>query len=78
MYLKKIREEGGVVSASIVVAASKGILQSIDRTQLAEFGGHICLSREWAYKLLQRMNFVKRKATTAKSKCDPDDFARLK
>ena len=78
MYLKKIRGEGGVVSASIVVATSKGILQSIDWTQLAEFGGHIRLSREWAYKLLRRMNFVKRKATTAKSKYAPDDFARVK
>ena len=60
------------------MAATKGILQSIDRTQLAEFGGHIRLSREWAYKLLHRMNFVKRKATTAKSKYAPDDFARQK
>ena len=78
IYLKKIREEGGAVSASIVVAASKGILHSIDQTQLEEFGGHIHLSREWAYKLLHRMNFVKRKATTAKSKYAPDDFARVK
>ena len=77
-YLKKIREQGVVVSASIVVAASKGTLLSIDRTQLAEFGGHIHLSREWAYKLLHLMNFVKRKATIAKSKHAPEDFARLK
>ena len=55
-YLKKIREQGGDVSASIVAsivaAASKGILLSIDWTQLAEFGGHIHLNRGWAYKLL--------------------------
>ena len=78
MYLKKIREQGGVVSASIVVAASKGILLSIHQSQLVEFGGHINLSKEWAYKLLHRMNFVKRKATTAKSKYTPEDFARQK
>ena len=78
MYLKKIREEGGVVSAFIAVAASKGILQSSDWTQLAAFGGHIRLSRKWVYKLLHCMNFVKRKATTAKSKYAPDDFARIK
>ena len=78
MYLKKIRKEGGVVSASIVLAASKGILQSIDCTQLAEFEGHTRLSREWAYKFLHHINFVKRKATTANSKHAPDDFARLK
>ena len=66
------------MSTSIVVASSKGILHSIDRNQLAEFGGHIQLSREWAYKLLRRMNFIKRKATTANSKHAPEHFARLK
>ena len=66
------------MSAFVVAAASKGILLSTDQTQLAEFGGHIHLSREWAYKLLHRMHFVKRKATTSKSKHAPEDFARLK
>ena len=51
---------------------------SHDRTQLAEFGGHIQLSRQWAYHLLSRMNYVKRKATTAKSKHTPADFAAAK
>ena len=51
---------------------------SRDRTQLAEFGGHIQLSRQWAYLLLSRTNFVKRKATTAKSKHTPADFAAAK
>lgn len=51
---------------------------SRDRTQLAEFGGHIDLSRQWAYHLLSRMKFVRRKATTAKSKYAPDDFAAVK
>ena len=53
LYLHKIRENGGVVTASVVVAAARGILMSRDRTQLAEFGGHIELSREWAYHLLR-------------------------
>ena len=78
MYLSKTREQGGVVSASIVVVATRGILLSIDKTQLVEFGGHTKISRHWAYKLLNRMNFVKRKATTSKSKHTPKDFARLK
>ena len=49
-----------------------------DHTQLAEFSGHIELSRQWAYHLLGQMKFVRRKATTAKSKHTPKDFAAMK
>ena len=54
LYLQKIREQGGVVTASVVVAAAWGIMLSsdCDRMQLAEFGGHIVLNRQWAYHLL--------------------------
>ena len=40
LYLQKIREQGGVVTASVVVAAARGIMLSSDRDhmQLAEFG----------------------------------------
>ena len=51
---------------------------AVDRRQLAEFGGHIKLSREWEYHLLAWMNFMRRKATTAKSKHTPKDFAATK
>ena len=78
LYLRKMRENGGVVTVSVVVAAARGIVMSRDRTQLAEFGGHIQLTRQWAYHLLSCMNFVKRKATTAKSKQTPTDFAAAK
>ena len=77
-YICKIREQGGVVSASIVVVVATGILLSIDKTKLVQFGGHIKISKHWAYKLLARMNFVKRKATTSKSKHSPEDFVELK
>ena len=56
----------------------RGIIISEDRSKLAKFGGHIVLSRQWAYHLLHRMNFVRRKATTSKSKYKPDDFAKVK
>ena len=36
------------------------------------------LNRHWAYALLKRMKFVHRKATTAKGKHAPVDFAALK
>ena len=78
LYLKKIREHGGVITASVVVAAARGILMAQDKSLLAEFGGHITLSRHWAYHLLNRMNFVRRKATTSKSKYKPADFAAVK
>ena len=78
LYLKKVREGGGVVSARIAMAAARGILLSYDRIQLAEFGGHAELNRHWAYSLLSRMKFVKRKVTTAKSKHLIAGFAQLK
>ena len=60
------------------MAAARGILLSCDKTKLVEFGGHVQLNIHWAYELLKRMKFVQRKATTAKSKHAPVDFATLK
>lgn len=77
-YLRKIRENGGIVSARIVMAAARGLLLAYDRNQLAEFGGPVVLNRHWAYSLLQRMNYVKRKASTSKSKYTVSDFQELK
>ena len=39
LYLKKLSEQGGTVSASVVVPAARGLLLAIDRIQLAEYGG---------------------------------------
>ena len=77
-YLHRVRQGGGVVSARIVMAAARGILLSSQRSRLAEFGGDVEINRHWAYALLRRMNFVKRKATTAKSKHSTEAFAQLK
>ena len=44
MYLKKVREGGGVVSARIAMAAARGIVLTCDRSLLVEFGGHVELS----------------------------------
>ena len=64
----------------MVVAAARSILMSNDgdRSKLVECGGHIKLNRQWAYHLLGRMNFVRRKATTSKSKQTPQNFSELK
>lgn len=45
LYLKKVRDGGGIVSAAIAVAAAHGILMSCDKFKLAEFGGHIELGK---------------------------------
>ena len=78
LYLKKVREGGGVVSAQIAMAAARGIVLTCDRSMLVEFGGHVELNRHWAYSLLHQMNFVQRKVTTAKSKYAITDFDCVK
>ena len=75
LYLKKIREQGGVITTSVVVAAARGIVMAGNCSQLAEFGGHVTLSRCWVYHLLM---FVRRKATTLKNKYKPTDFDEVK
>ena len=67
-YLKKIRQNGGSVSATIVVATARGILLACDKSILVEFSGHVELNEYWVYSLLKQMGFVRRKVTTAKSK----------
>ena len=47
-------------------------------TLLAEYGGHVGLTRQWAYYFRGRMKFVRRKATTLKSKYSPADFDDVK
>ena len=49
-----------------------------DSSKLLEFGGHVELTPAWAYSLLSQMNFVKRKATTAKSKFSDVEFIHAK
>ena len=78
MYLKKVREGGGVVSVRIAMAATRGIVLTCDRSLLVKFGGHVELSKHWAYSMLHRMKFVQRKVTTAKSKHTIADFTWLK
>ncbi len=67
-----------MVTARVAIAAARAIILTQDKSKLVEFGGHICLNRTWAYSLLRHMKFVKRKATTAKSKLAVEDFAQRK
>ena len=78
MYLKKVRDGGGIVTARIAMEAARGILLKCDQTKLAEFGGPVQLNRHWAHSLLKRMKFVQRKATTSESKQTAANFTELK
>ena len=78
LYLRKVRDGGGAVSARIVMAAARGILLKCNRSLLAEFGGPVLLNKYWAHSLLKRMKFVQRKATTSKSKYTVANFAQVK
>ena len=79
MYLSRLRDAGGVITARIAIAAAKGMIYACDRSMLVEFGGHVELNCSWAYSLLSQMDFVKRKATTAaKSKLSVESFASVK
>ena len=49
------------------MADAKGIVESLDRTQLVEYGGDITYITLWAQFLLKRMNFTKPREMT---KCD--------
>ena len=76
-YVKQLREAGGVVSTDVVMAAARGIVISKNRALLKDYGGHISIEKSWARSLLIRMNFVKRKGSTA-AKLPPADFAKVK
>ena len=77
-YVRQVRQGGGFVSSRIVIAGAKGILLSSNRSLLSDYGGPISLTRAWAHSLLKRMQFVRRKGATAKSKSSGEHFDRLK
>ena len=74
MYLLSLREAGGVVNCAIARASATGIIRRKNSNWLACNGGHILLTKDWSRYLLERMNFVKRKANT-KAKITVENFA---
>ena len=59
---------GGIVSASMQIAAAKGIVRHHDQAMLAEYGGPMNITKSWAASLMTRMEMVKRKGTHAARK----------
>ena len=78
IYLRKVREGRGAVSARIVIAAARGILLKYNPSMLAELGGPVDLNKYWAHSVLKRMKFAQRKATTSKGKHTMTNFTQLK
>ena len=76
-YVRATRDGKGAVTTTVVLAAGEAILQHSNKKLSHEHGGPIKLTRHWAKSLLDRMNFVKRKATTT-AKIDPEHFDELK
>ena len=72
-FVTAVRNSGGPISTSIVIAATKGLLKKCDPPILKDFGGSIILEKTWARSLIERMNFTKRKGTKA-AKHRPDDL----
>ena len=54
-YIREIQASGGVINMSITLAASKGIVLGKDANVLAENGGYLDLTRDWAKRLIPRM-----------------------
>ena len=76
-YLKELGRIGGVVNAVIAMASAKKIVRKKDSRMLAENGGHVVFTKDWAHYLLLRMGYVKRKANS-KVKVTMSNFEELK
>ena len=64
-YVSSLRIAGGVVNTVVVRVATEGIISARDITKLASHGGHIKITKGWAMSVLNRMGYVKRKASTS-------------
>ena len=67
-HLQAIRDEGGVINSTIVMATARGILKDQNSGLLAEHGGSVNITKTWAKSLLNRIGWVKRKGTKAARK----------
>ena len=66
------------MNARVVIAAAEGIVTETDRTLLFKKGGYIKLSLDWAYPLLKKMGYVKRKAAQTRTAFTQEEFAAVK
>ena len=76
-YIKSLREAKAVINSAIVISAAEGIVKSHDSNLLESNGGHIKCTKHWAKHFLNRLGYVKRKATT-KASISSVDFTAQK
>ena len=76
-FTREAQSSGGVVNTAIALAAVKGIVLVKDVYMLRQNGGYLNLTREWAKRLLSRMELGKHKATTT-VKITAEVFEELK
>ena len=76
-YLTALHANGAVVNTAIAIGCAEGIVRNKDRSLLAVNGGHTALTKSWSKHLLERMGFMKRRAST-KAKVNIEDFASVK
>ena len=79
-YIHAVHEAGGVINTAIVIGAASGIVRRLRPELLECNGGYVVLpmKKDWAKYLLSKMKFVKRKATTKKSKVTASTFDEIK
>ena len=65
LYIKAVREGGGVITMAITMTTATAILRRADRNLLSDNWGPIDITTNWAKSLLYRMGFVKRRGSTA-------------
>ena len=60
-YLMDLGKAGRVVNAEIAMVGAKGLVRKKDSQLLAENGGYMVFTKDWAHHLLAWMGIVKRK-----------------
>ena len=60
-----MHKSGPILFSTVIVkSGARGIVESLDRTRLSEFGGYVTLSTAWAKSLLRWMKYVEKIGTT--------------
>lgn len=67
-YLKVLRVNGGCVNSTIVRGVAHAVMNCSCPEKLAENGGNLTFTSEWAKKWLARKGWSKRKGTTSKAR----------
>ena len=73
-YLRTLRNlNGAIVNSAIVKATARGLVRASDKKLLAEFGGHVTLTKAWSHSLLSRMGWIKRRGSSTEKNHIPED-----